>query len=93
MSKELPILDAEMARASIAFDEKLAEHDIVLRAAAPTILQVNVGKLCNQACRHCHVDASPKRTEIMTGRPPTDASTRYGDSGSRRSISLAALRS
>lgn len=29
-------------------------------------LQINVGKLCNQACRHCHVDASPTRTEIMT---------------------------
>jgi radical SAM/Cys-rich protein len=29
-------------------------------------LQVNVGKLCNQACKHCHVEAGPKRTEIMT---------------------------
>jgi radical SAM/Cys-rich protein len=29
-------------------------------------LQVNVGRLCNQACNHCHVDAGPKRTEIMT---------------------------
>ncbi len=29
-------------------------------------LQVNVGKLCNQACNHCHVDAGPKRTEIMS---------------------------
>jgi radical SAM/Cys-rich protein len=28
-------------------------------------LQINVGKLCNQACHHCHVDAGPKRTEIM----------------------------
>lgn len=28
-------------------------------------LQVNVGRLCNQACNHCHVDAGPKRTEIM----------------------------
>ena len=28
-------------------------------------LQVNVGRLCNQACSHCHVDAGPKRTEIM----------------------------
>lgn len=28
-------------------------------------LQVNVGKLCNQACHHCHVEAGPKRTEIM----------------------------
>jgi radical SAM/Cys-rich protein len=36
-----------------------------LRAAGPTTLQVNVGKRCNQACRHCHVDASPTRTEVM----------------------------
>ena len=36
-----------------------------LRAAAVTTLQVNVGKKCNQACRHCHVDASPMRTEVM----------------------------
>jgi len=28
-------------------------------------LQVNVGRLCNQACHHCHVDAGPRRTEIM----------------------------
>jgi radical SAM/Cys-rich protein len=31
----------------------------------PRTLQVNVGKLCNQACHHCHVDAGPRRTEIM----------------------------
>src|SRR5690348_14944104 len=29
-------------------------------------LQINVGKVCNQACQHCHVDAGPKRTESMT---------------------------
>ncbi|MBE9563772.1 MAG: arsenosugar biosynthesis radical SAM protein ArsS [Proteobacteria bacterium] len=29
-------------------------------------LQVNLGYLCNQQCLHCHVDASPRRTEIMT---------------------------
>jgi radical SAM/Cys-rich protein len=28
-------------------------------------LQINVGKLCNQACHHCHVNAGPKRAEIM----------------------------
>jgi radical SAM/Cys-rich protein len=33
--------------------------------ARTTTLQVNVGKLCNMACHHCHVDAGPKRTEIM----------------------------
>ena len=37
-----------------------------LQRARPRTLQVNVGKLCNQACHHCHVDAGPKRTEIMT---------------------------
>jgi radical SAM/Cys-rich protein len=37
-----------------------------LRRELPRTLQVNVGKLCNQACHHCHVDAGPKRTEIMT---------------------------
>jgi radical SAM/Cys-rich protein len=33
-----------------------------------TTLQVNLGKLCNQACSHCHVDAGPARTEVMSGR-------------------------
>src|SRR5437763_12252522 len=33
---------------------------------AITTLQINVGKLCNQACQHCHVDAGPKRTESMS---------------------------
>ena len=36
-----------------------------LRAATVTTLQVNVGRKCNQACRHCHVDAGPLRTEMM----------------------------
>ena len=30
-----------------------------------SVLQINVGKRCNQACRHCHVDAGPDRTEVM----------------------------
>ena len=38
---------------------------------APTTLQINVGKRCNQACRHCHVDASPTRTETMPESPST----------------------
>ena len=36
-----------------------------LRASDVDTLQVNVGKRCNQACRHCHVDASPTRAEVM----------------------------
>lgn len=30
------------------------------------VFQVNVGKMCNQVCKHCHVDAGPDRKEIMT---------------------------
>jgi len=49
------------------FADALAARGIhPLRRASVTTLQVNVGKLCNQACHHCHVDAGPKRTEIMT---------------------------
>jgi radical SAM/Cys-rich protein len=36
------------------------------RATGIQVLQVNVGKLCNQTCRHCHVDAGPDRREVMT---------------------------
>lgn len=37
-----------------------------LRPSALKVLQINVGKLCNQTCRHCHVDAGPDRSEVMT---------------------------
>src|SRR5689334_11956562 len=51
-----------------AFDAALQEHNLGELHAAPllTTLQINVGKLCNQACKHCHVDAGPNRTEMMT---------------------------
>jgi radical SAM/Cys-rich protein len=52
--------------ASSDFDVRLAALGVELRASDITVLQVNVGKLCNQACKHCHVDAGPARTEIMS---------------------------
>jgi radical SAM/Cys-rich protein len=42
-----------------------AGHAPLTRAAA-RVLQVNLGKRCNQACHHCHVDAGPDRTEVMS---------------------------
>lgn len=63
--KSLPVVREE-TRAHVAFDDKLAAHGLSLRAGRVETLQVNVGKLCNQACKHCHVDASPARTEVMT---------------------------
>src|SRR6185436_11494364 len=55
----------ELDLASNDFETVCARHQLVLTPRAIRTLQVNVTKLCNQACRHCHVDASPKRTEQM----------------------------
>lgn len=47
-----------------AFSARLPEG--VLKPTGLTTLQINVGKMCNQVCKHCHVDAGPTRKEIMT---------------------------
>ena len=47
------------------FFDRLTAEGLQLRRARPEILQVNVGKLCNLTCVHCHVNAGPKRKEIM----------------------------
>src|SRR5689334_22122861 len=47
------------------FEQKLAEHQLSLKRGALQVLQINVGRKCNQACRHCHVDAAPWRTEMI----------------------------
>ncbi|MEO8167666.1 MAG: arsenosugar biosynthesis radical SAM (seleno)protein ArsS, partial [bacterium] len=48
------------------FETTLVDHTLDLSPLTIETFQVNVGKLCNQACKHCHVDAGPKRTEMMT---------------------------
>lgn len=47
------------------FGELLLSHGTPLTRGRFTTLQINVGRKCNQACRHCHVDAAPWRTEMM----------------------------
>ena len=48
------------------FSDRLAAEGFELRRTKTEILQINVGKLCNLTCVHCHVNAGPKRKEIMT---------------------------
>jgi radical SAM/Cys-rich protein len=48
------------------FAEKLSRNGLALRRDHTSTLQVNVGRLCNQACRHCHLEAGPYRREIMS---------------------------
>ena len=78
-----PLADTATQRATLAalplartFEDSL---DTPLHADGISVLQINVGKRCNQACRHCHVDAGPDRTEVM---PPdvVDACLRFLDS-------------
>ncbi len=68
MPQALPVINSQASapHSPKNFEEKLAAHGLELRASQIETLQVNVGKLCNQACKHCHVDASPARTEIMS---------------------------
>ena len=48
------------------FEGKLGEAGLALPPLALDTLQLNITKQCNQVCRHCHVDASPTRTEAMS---------------------------
>jgi len=63
--------DAQCARLHAVgvepFERTLAAHGCRPLAAGPAldVLQVNVGKLCNQTCGHCHVDAGPDRDEAL----------------------------
>ncbi len=75
---ELPVLPTEegngtkqrveSAEDRYDFSGRVEELNLDLRPTSIDTLQVNVGKLCNQACLHCHVDAGPKRTEMIDRR-------------------------
>lgn len=49
------------------FAAMLQRHGASIRRDTITTLQVNIGKRCNQACHHCHVEAGPQRAENMEG--------------------------
>lgn len=47
-------------------DTVAASGNPSLRATGIEVFQINLGKVCNQTCRHCHVDAGPERKESMS---------------------------
>jgi radical SAM/Cys-rich protein len=56
------------------FDAQLLQSGLApIRADPTSIFQVNVGKLCNQSCHHCHVDAGPTKTEENMDWPTFEA--------------------
>ena len=49
------------------FHKKISEdYDLPIRSNDTTIFQMNIGRKCNLACKHCHVDAGPNRKELMS---------------------------
>ncbi len=70
------------------FDELLASRQLApLVAGKIDTLQVNLGKLCNMTCRHCHVDAGPDRREVMS-RETVDACLRLLETASIGTLDL-----
>ncbi len=57
---------APSAHARHDFGALLARQRLALPPLSISTLQVNITRLCNQVCRHCHVDASPTRTEALS---------------------------
>ena len=66
-SNQLVILENDVQNRQPRFKDKVAALGMFpLKPVDVEIFQVNVGKMCNQVCKHCHVDAGPDRKEIMT---------------------------
>jgi radical SAM/Cys-rich protein len=74
LARHNPLASAEQQLRMLAgstacppFERRMATAGLhPLHATGITVFQINVGKLCNQTCRHCHVDAGPDRKEIMS---------------------------
>jgi radical SAM/Cys-rich protein len=64
---QLEVLENSLGSIHPTFNEKLVLSGIYpLRASGIDIMQLNLGKMCNQTCKHCHVDAGPDRKEMMS---------------------------
>lgn len=57
--------DLAEAFAQLMYFEDLLDEECLKTVERPSTMQVNVGKRCNLACAHCHVEAGPHRTEAM----------------------------
>jgi radical SAM/Cys-rich protein len=75
--------------ALVPFQQKLEKSGLYpLRATGVEIFQVNVGKMCNQVCAHCHVDAGPDRKEIMTKETMQECLTAIKNNPSLKTVDI-----
>jgi radical SAM/Cys-rich protein len=70
-----------------SFETTLMQRGLSLRRAHTTILQINVGLRCDLACRHCHLDAGPHRSEMMS-RATMEAVIDFARRGAFQTVDL-----
>jgi radical SAM/Cys-rich protein len=88
-SRQLELLDGLPMNGTGDFAGALARAGWSTLAPAPLeIFQINLGKLCNMTCRHCHVDAGPDRTDAMMSRETVDACFRALDQTAAHTVDL-----
>ena len=84
---DIPLFEADGRRAE--FDQTLRAHgQTELRPATLEIFQMNLGKLCNMSCRHCHVDAGPDRQTEVMNRETIDACLAALDKTAAQTVDL-----
>lgn len=87
---QLAVLDAVNLPAEQSdFKARLRQHGWPsFQPAQLDIFQINVGKLCNMTCRHCHVDAGPDRTQEVMSRETIDACLRALDQTTAHTVDI-----
>jgi radical SAM/Cys-rich protein len=65
-SEKLPVPNMALDNTGKTFPQALKDHGLTLQRGRTEIFQLNVGKLCDLTCAHCHVNAGPKRKEVIT---------------------------
>ncbi|HVG22908.1 MAG TPA: arsenosugar biosynthesis radical SAM (seleno)protein ArsS [Thermoanaerobaculia bacterium] len=86
-ARQLELLDAIAGDGD--FDAALSRAGWNALTPAPLeIFQINLGKLCNMTCRHCHVDAGPDRTDAMMSRETIEACLHALDQTSAHTVDL-----
>jgi radical SAM/Cys-rich protein len=58
--------NVQARRFNPSFEQRLSQEGVQLKRLSLDVVQINLGKLCNQTCRHCHVQAGPGRNEVMS---------------------------
>ena len=87
--RQLALLEGLPMNGTGDFDAALARAGWSALTPAPLeIFQINLGKLCNMTCRHCHVDAGPDRTDAMMSRETIEACLRALDQTSAHTVDL-----